>query len=244
MACTVIALVAAGLASADDRVELAVAEQVKTEKAAQISETRVAELSDQADTMLAEYRQAVAEMQSLKVYHDQLETQVQWQRQEIGDITRQLDEIETTSREVLPMMQKMVTTLEQFVALDVPFLPEERARRIAELKQLMARGDVSISEKYRRILEAYQIEAEYGRTLEAYQGRVGEKTVDFLRAGRTALMYQTLDGRETGYWDATARKWVVDKDYQGAMEEALKVAKKQTAPDFVEIAIPAAQEAR
>ena len=90
-------------------------------------------------------------------------------------MTRQLGEIETTSREVLPMMQKMVATLDQFVKLDVPFLPEERTNRIAALKDMMTRADVSVSEKYRRIVEAYQIEIEYGRTIEAYQGKVGDK---------------------------------------------------------------------
>jgi hypothetical protein len=155
---------------------------------------------------------------------------------------KQLSEIETTSREVLPMMQKMVGTLDQFVQLDMPFLPDERINRVAQLKDLMGRADVSISEKYRRIVEAYQIEIEYGRTLEAYQGKVGEKTVDFLRAGRVALMYQTLDGKETGYWDAKAKKWVIDDAYDRAIKEGLKVAKKQAAPNFIKVAVPAPKE--
>jgi len=67
---------------------------------------------------------------------------------------------------------------------------------------MMPRADVTVSEKYRRIVEAYQLEMEYGRTIEAYRGERDGKTVDFLRVGRVGLMYQSPDGKETGYWDA------------------------------------------
>ena len=53
---------------------------------------------------------------------------------------------------------------------------------------LMDRANVSVAEKYRRLLEAYQIELEYGRTIEAYEGSFasdnGERSVTFLRVGR------------------------------------------------------------
>ena len=74
----------------------------------------------------------------------------------------------------------------------------------------MDRADVTISEKYRRIVEAYQVEMDYGRTIEAYEGKLGDgadaRTVQFLRVGRVALLYQTLDGKETGYWDAEKKE--------------------------------------
>ena len=231
------------LASAQtEQIEAVIQEQAKTEQAAIASQTKVAQLDDESSKMLAEYRQISAEAESLKSYNDQLAVQVTSQSDELQQMTRQLEEIETTSREVLPMMTKMLATLEQFVALDLPFLPEERAARIAGLKQMMGRADVSISEKYRRIIEAYQIEIEFGRTIEAYQGKVDERTVEFLRAGRVSLMYQTLDGRETGYWDRGARAWKADNAYHEAMQEGLKVARKQAAPDFVGVALPAPVE--
>ncbi len=85
---------------------------------------------------------------------------------------------------------------------------------------------------------------EYGRTIEAYQGKVGDKTVDFLRAGRVSLLYQTLDGKETGYWDTAARKWVIANQYGPDIKAGLKVAKKQAAPDFLAVAVPAAKEVK
>ena len=175
-----------------EKVNAVISEQIKTEQAAQASQKRVAALDEEATGMLSEYRQATAESTGLKAYNDQLATQVKSQQDELLTMTRQISEIETTSREALPMMQKMVGTLGQFVKLDIPFLPDERSNRLAQLEDMMTRADVSVSEKYRRIVEAYQIEIEYGRTIEAYQGKVGEKTVDFLRAGRVALLYLSL----------------------------------------------------
>ncbi len=230
------------MAQSGGNVQTVIQEQVKTEQAAIASQTKIAQLDDGSSRMLAEYRQITAEAVSLKSYNDQLSVQVKSQSDELQQMTRQIDEIATTSREVLPMMNKMLATLEQFVALDVPFLPEERTDRIVGLKDMMGRADVSISEKYRRIIEAYQIEIEFGRTLEAYQGKVDDRIVEFLRTGRISLMYQTLDGKETGYWDIVARAWKVDRDYSEDVQEALKVAKKQAAPDFVGVAVPAPVE--
>jgi len=227
-----------------ERVNSVISEQVKAEEAARASEKRVSQLDSETAAMLGEYRQVTAEAESLKGYNEQLAVQVASQQKDIETMTRQLSEVETTSREVLPMMQRMLATLEQFVRLDLPFLPQERSARIGQLQDMMTRADVSISEKYRRIVEAYQIETEYGRTLEAYQGQVGEKTVEFLRVGRVALLYQTLDGRESGYWDATAKSWKPDARFADAIRSGLKVAKKQSAPDFVVVPVRAPREAR
>jgi hypothetical protein len=137
----------------------------------------------------------------------------------------------------------MLDTLKQFVELDLPFLPEERRKRVATLEELMNRANVTISEKYRRVVEAYQIEMEYGRTLEAYEGQIGTgnqaRTVQFLRVGRVALMYQTLDQKETGYWDADKKTWAVDNDYKHAFATNLAVAKKMGAPDLLLVPVPA-----
>jgi hypothetical protein len=227
-----------------EKINAVIGEQVRAEEAAQASQKRVAQLDTEATAMLAEYRQANAEIGGLKAYNDQLAEQVKSQEAEMAAMTLQLTEIETTSREALPMMQKMVSTLDDFVKLDIPFLPEERANRIAALKDMMTRADVSVSEKYRRIVEAYQIEIEYGRTIEAYQGKVDDRTVDFLRAGRVALLYQALDGSETGYWDAVAGKWVADDDYAEEITAGLKVAKKQAAPDFIKVPVSAPKEVK
>jgi len=224
----------------------AVAEQARADKEAESSQERVSELDDETQKLLAQYRTALGEKDSIDAYSEQLAVQVQSQVEDIASIERQLEEVDTTAREVVPLTIKMLDTLETFVDLDVPFLIEERRKRVKTLQELMNRADVSLSEKYRRVVEAYQIEMEYGRTLEAYEGRIGEgdaaRTVQFLRVGRVALLYQTLDGGETGYWDMDDRNWVVDNDYRRAFEHAAAVAKKQSAPDLIRVPVHAPEE--
>jgi septal ring factor EnvC (AmiA/AmiB activator) len=194
------------------------------------------------------YARAISETESLERYNRLLEEQVRSQEAEVASIQRQLVEIETTTRQVQPLMQQMVDTLDQFIKLDIPFLLEERTARVDSLKRIMDRADVTIAEKYRMVLEAYQSELEYGRTVQAYEGHLGTganaRTVEFARLGRVSLMYRTLDGSETGYWDAQKKDWVQDASLRRAVEEALRVAKEDGPPELLTVPVPAPQEVR
>ena len=230
------------------KLESAVQEQLGADADAKASQARIDKLDDETQKLLSEYRKAVADAESYTTYSKQLEAQVASQNEEMAAINEQLLEVETTSREVSPLMQRMLDTLEQFVALDVPFLAKERNDRVEMLKAMMDRADVTISEKYRRIVEAYQVEMDYGRTIEAYEGTLGEgadaRTVEFLRVGRVALLYQTLDRRETGYWDADKKSWVIDNDYRDAFDIGVGVARKARAPEMLTVPVPAPKEAK
>ncbi|MEQ8230206.1 MAG: DUF3450 domain-containing protein, partial [Gammaproteobacteria bacterium] len=131
---------------------------------------------------------------------------------------------------------------------DVPFLPEERGERVARLREMMERSDVTSAEKFRRILEAYQIENEYGRTIEAYKGTLeidgGTREVNFLRIGRIALLYQSDGGELTGGWDQASRGWqaLPPEVYKQAVSTGLKVARKQVAPDLLVLPVAAPKE--
>ena len=231
-------LFALPLVVAADVLDEAIDTQINTDIAAQQSQEKIDNLADETTDMVAEYREVLRQTQSLKAYNDQLEKLVDSQRNELESIGRQLDNIETTQRDIVPLMTKMIEVLEQFVTLDIPFLQEERNNRIVALKTMMGRADVSLSEKYRRILEAYQVETEYGRTIEAYQAELSgtgdSRTVDFLRIGRVSLYYLTLNGKEAGVWDAATQQWQpLADDYLQPLTNGLKVARKQLPPDLL-----------
>jgi hypothetical protein len=146
-------------------------------------------------------------------------------------------------------MLRMIDSLEQFIELDVPFLLDERSGRVKDLRQLMGRADVEDSEKFRRLMEAYQIENEFGKKIEAYRAPLevnGEKrTVDFLRFGRIALIYQTLGGEEAGRWDIKERAWKpLTREEMESLPNAFRIARNQTAPDMIRLPVPAPELAK
>lgn len=209
---------------------------------AKASQARIEQLDDATRQMLTDYRNAVQQAEALKAYNEQLVELTAAQRKELDGFQRQLDSIERTQEAVAPQMGRMIEVLEQFIAADLPFLPEERADRLASLQDMQGRADVSLAEKYRRILEAYQIESDYGRTLEAWRGELpvegGTRSVEFLRLGRTMLYYQTLDAHESGWWNPNTRAWeVLDGSARRPITKAIAIARQQQAPTWLELPV-------
>jgi hypothetical protein len=141
-------------------------------------------------------------------------------------------------------MTQMIDGIDQFVALDVPFLLPERQERIAKLRELMERDDVTVAEKFRKVTEAYQIENDYGRTIEAYKDTVTRdgsiREVEFLRIGRVALIYQSQDGQVSAAWNQSAHQWEeLGNESKNQIKFALQIASKQKAPDLVLLPVAA-----
>ncbi len=109
-------------------------------------------------------------------------------------------------------MTRMIDGLAAFIELDMPFLLEERRARVEFLNDLVDRSDVTVAEKFRNVMEAWQIENDYGTFSETYtaplevNGQVRE--VDFLKIGRVALLYITPDRQTAGAWDQRSKSWV------------------------------------
>ena len=224
---------------------------VKTEtginKAASTSQKRVTRLAQQTADLLAEYRAVVRETESLKIYNDNLEKVVMDQRAEVISINEQLTGLEATNRGVVPLMLEMIETLGKMVESDMPFRLEERQARVQRLRDMMDQADVTASEKYRRVMEAYQGELEYGRTTEAYSAALPStgQTVDFLRVGRTLLIYQTSDQLTTGWFNPTTRQFEDLPDiYRAEVKQGLAIAKNEKAPNLVMLPVPGPEAAK
>ena len=206
----------------------------------------IEKIDDDTESMLAEYQRLSRELDVSTAYHDQLQRLVASQDAEKGSITQQMDELDATQREIVPLMLHMIDGLAELVDADLPFLGAERRQRVAQLRDLMDRADVTLGEKYRRLLEAYQIELDYGRTIEAYRGDLVDggapRAVDFLRVGRIGLYYQSLDRSEIGHWDAERDAWARLPDaYRRTIRRGLQIANNQAAPELLRLPVPAPQ---
>ena len=221
--------------------------RAKGNSSSQKSQKRIDKLSEETDVMLTEYRSTLSQVDALRVYNRQVEELIAAQEEEIASLQGQIDGVELVGRQITPLMLKMIDGLNAFVDLDVPFLLDERTNRVEGLRELMVRADITDAEKYRKIMEAYQIENEFGRTIEAYAGPIEEggttREVNFLRVGRIALVYQTKDGIEVGAWDQSAGNWVqLGNEFRTPIRLGIRIARKQAAPDLITLPMPAAED--
>ena len=130
------------------------------------------QLDDETSRLEGQYRVTIDQLENLRKYNAQLRELIQAQETEMISVKEQIERITGIERDIVPLMFDMLVTLEEFVELDVPFLIRERRDRVRVLTDLMGRASATNAEKYRRILEAYQIENDYGRTIEAYEGNI------------------------------------------------------------------------
>jgi len=227
--------------AAEDVLENGRASVAKDASQAATSQKKVDKLDDAYQGLLQDYRTTNGEIDQLKLYNKQMSAIVENQQGEIKKIDQQIRDIEFTEQGILPLMSQMLDSLEQFNQLDLPFLKKERATRLSKLRQLMTRADITISEKYRRVLEAFQIEVEYGRTLETYREKAADNIVyDYLRIGRTVLYRLTLSADTAWAWDKISAQWVVlDSSLLRDVRKAQDVARQTAAPELLTLPLVA-----
>ena len=230
----------ASAASVDSALDKGVDRAVKAQK----SQQTIDSIDDSIRASEREYRGLIKENDGLKVYIQQLDKQLAAQQEEMTSIEQSIKNVTLVERQITPLMLRMIDSIDQFVAADVPFLKEERAGRVNKLKELMGRSDVTVAEKYRKVMDAYQAEVDYGRTIESYRGTLDisgqPREVDFLRVGRVALVYQSLDGQDLGVWNTAAGEWQpLDAEYKSKIIAGIRIAREQAAPDLIKVPVAA-----
>ncbi|WP_084417661.1 DUF3450 domain-containing protein [Chrysiogenes arsenatis] len=219
---------------------------IETEQATiqqgRVSQNKVDAMDEEAARLLRQYQDMRRQTESLQLFNGNLDAMVTAQIGEIASLEQQIANVQVTQREIVPLMLRMLDALEGFIERDIPFQHNERAARLQGLRALMSRPDVDVAAKFRQIMDAYQKESEYSRTIESYQGELnlgGQlRNVEFLRVGRLAYVYQTIDHRESGQWNREKQQWeALDDDYLRAIRQGIRMAKRQAAPQLIELPV-------
>jgi len=220
-----------------------------THDEARASQERI--LTIQSDTQKAanEYKRLLQSADRQEEFSTELSERLEQQQLEMNSLKEQLAGREITQQRIMPLMRSMADNLEKFVALDLPFHQEERLGRAIKIKQMLASSSFSLQEQYRAVLAAYQQELEFGRSIEAWRDELkftnerGENeklTVEFLRIGRLAVYFQTMDSKRSGMWNQQQQKWQeLPRSFNQELKQALRIAQNQQAPQILNLPLQA-----
>ena len=212
---------------------------------AQQSQERINNIVEGTRSLEDQYRAINKEIDGLKVYNRLMTAQVEGQAATLEDIALSMDQVDVINRQIFPLMERMIDGLKQSVALDIPFLMDERNDRIASLETIMERSDVTVAEKFRKVMEAYQIENDYGTTIEDYSQSLtidgATRSFNMLRVGRIGLYFQSDDTKITGLWNNETRGWEVDNSVRNEVRKGLRVARQLIAPELIIVPVQAAE---
>jgi small-conductance mechanosensitive channel len=184
------------------------------------------------EKLVARYEQLQDREKQLTDQKKALTQQMASAKTRIGTKEKQLADIEEISRQIQPFIQEIFNALKSQVADGYPFLMDERQTRLGRLETVMADPDVAISEKYRKVMEALLVEAEYGFTIEACQETItidGQSMLaDIFRLGRISLFYQSLDRKRCGFYNAADGLWQsLDTVHNPAIQTAIDIAARR-----------------
>ena len=217
---------------------------------AEQSQKVIDKIVEGAQERLIQYRSLLKQIEGLETYNHQLSTQVAGQEDLINRFDESIAQVALIERQMAPLVTKMAASLEDFVALDLPFDTAERQERLAFIQDNLVAADVDVAEKFRQVIEAYQIENEYGRKIDSYQAIVNldgsEQEVDVLRVGRIAMVCQTKDTKTSARWNNDSKSWEVLDNviYRNAIRQGIKMAKKQASINILTLPIAAPEVAQ
>lgn len=184
------------------------------------------------EKLVGAYEQLQLENEKLRVHNDRLEQETAAARERVAAKEKQLADIERIAADIDPFLHDLVERLRERIAADMPFLTSERELRINKLLDLLDDPEAPVSEKFRKVMEALLIEAEYGNTIEVYQDTIevdGRPTlVNIFRLGRVSLFYQTLDRKSCGFFDVAVNGWaVLPTSYNHAIYTAMEIGARR-----------------
>lgn len=213
---------------------------VKRLKEGAQSQQRINKISEQTEKIIGKYQQQRKAVEGLKIYNDRLRRTLEAQEVAKVKLERSIEDASLIERQIVPLMIRMISGLEKFVAADIPFKVSEREARLERIRGYLTNANISAAERFRQVLEAYSIENSYGTTIDVYTDTLslsgGELTVNVLQVGRSGLFYQTLNGQQSGYWDKNSKQWVdLDGSHNEGITQAIRITQGKESKDLMRL---------
>ena len=199
------------------------------------SQDNIDDIERKTDKIVNEWKAVSKQVEGLKLYNEQKRIQIQAQLELMDKLDDQLVQVVVMQRQIPPLAQRMLESLESFIGLDTPFRIEERQNRIDLVRSSLAKPKVTASEQVRQVLEAYNIEAEYGRKIDTYESTLQDGTVvNILVIGRIGMFYQTKDEQSSGRWNNETNSWDdLPGSYRKPIRNGIRMAKKLAPTDML-----------
>ena len=199
------------------------------------SQAKIDSTESATDKLINEFKVVSKQVEGLKLYNAQKRIQIQAQLDLMDKYDEQLVQVVVMQRQIPPLAQRMLEGLEKYVSLDTPFHIEERKQRLDLVRASLSNPKVTASEQVRQILEAYNIEAEYGRKIDTYESTLEDGTVvNILVIGRIGMFYQTKDEQSSGRWNNATGTWdELPGSYRKPIRDGIRMAKKLAPTDML-----------
>lgn len=221
--------------STQERAEKPVKESIDTRRDTQEKEEKWRE---EKEKMLLRYEELQKENNALAKQKQALLEEVKAAEGRVFAKEKALSDIEEISARIMPFLEEMILDLGNMIQNGLPFLSGERSARLEKLKSIMDDPEVSVSEKFRRVMEAFMVEAEYGMTIETWQETIDVEgksmLADIFRLGRLALFYQSLNRENCGFFDMGKGRWSpLSGAYNRDIRIAFEIAKKRRPVELI-----------
>lgn len=223
----------------EDQIEKPVQEAIDIRKKSQREQEQ---WRDERQARIALYERLQHEAEELGVQHEQLTRDKRALENRVAAKRAQLKRMDHIEAQIRPFLDEVMSRLHSFVANDMPFLADERRRRIDNLERVMAEPDVAVSEKMRKVMETLMVEAEYGQTIEVYRDTIevaGHAVlVDIFRFGRVVLFFQSLDGRNCGFYNVAEGAWQpLSAGYEPVVRTVMEIGAKRRPVELLRLPI-------
>ena len=200
--------------------------------------------ADRSVGLLADYRQKLKNLDGVKRHQEQLRATLELQELTMAELRASIDGVSTLLRDIPPLLERMLDSLDVMVVNDLPFKTATRRARIQGVRDNLRNSSISESQKVRQVLQAFEIETGFGRTIEAYEQLIDldntEREVEVLRWGRLALYYLTKDGRSVGHYNPESGAWEpLHVRHRIAIRRASQMAKNLATLDLVALPVQA-----